>query len=114
MIGMCAVAEIQAEDVGPGVEQRADRRRRRACRPQGGDDLCLAVASHDSTDRRVRPGDHIPCKSEPNCPVHYTSNRRWDQKVYPASASTRIARKSLTLVRVGPVTIRSPRAAKNP
>ena len=45
MIGMGAMAEIQAKDIGAGIEQRADDRRRCARRSQRGHDLGLALSS---------------------------------------------------------------------
>jgi hypothetical protein len=79
VIRVGSVAEIEAEDVGAGLEQRGNLFARRAGRPECGQDLGFALTSH----RWLLPGA---------CP--------YDR--------TRMARKSLTLVRVGPVTIRSP------
>ena len=46
MIGMAAVAEVEPEHVGTGLEQGPDSRSIRARRAEGGDDLGVAVASH--------------------------------------------------------------------
>ena len=46
VIFMRAVAEVEAEDVGAGVEQRANRIRRRAGGSERRDDLGFAVAFH--------------------------------------------------------------------
>src|SRR3954452_7336526 len=86
MLLLGAVAEIEAEHVGPGLEQRPDHFRAGARRPEGRDDLGVTVTAH----------------------VHSAA-------VAAASGpAIRIARKSLTLVRVGPVTIWSPSASKKP
>ena len=46
VVGMGAVAEVEAEDVGPGLEQGADALGPVAGRPEGGEDLRHALASH--------------------------------------------------------------------
>ena len=81
-----AVAEVEPEHVGAGAEQRLDGLRVGAGGPEGGDDLGVAVAAHAQ----------LSCAS--------CAPRR----------STRMARKSLTLVSVGPVTTESPSASKKP
>ena len=95
MVRAAAVAEIEAKHIGAGLEQRADGRRVRAGRPQGRDDLGAAVAAHDA------------------------SLLRFPALPYPKGAGagqrpTTMARKSFTLVRVGPVVTRSSSAAKKP
>jgi hypothetical protein len=42
MLVMAAMAEIQPKNVGPGVEERADRGGIGAGRAEGGDDLGIA------------------------------------------------------------------------
>ena len=71
VIVMGPMAEIEAEDIGAGLDKSAQALRRVAGGAEGGDDLRLTLSSH-------------------------------------AAGSTRMARKSLTLVKVGPVTTRSP------
>ena len=75
VIVMGPMAEIEAEDIGAGLDQGAQALRRVAGGAEGGDDLRFTLSSH-------------------------------------AAGSTRMARKSLTLVKVGPVTTRSPIPAK--
>ncbi|MCY1362421.1 hypothetical protein D9M69_491360 [compost metagenome] len=69
VVGVFAVAEVEAEDVHPGFDQGADVVEAPGGRAEGGEDFDLLVRSH------------------------------------VAGASIRMARKSLTLVRVGPLTI---------
>ena len=49
MIVVRAVAEVQAEDVGAGLEQGAQALGRRSGGPQGGDDLGEALTTHGSS-----------------------------------------------------------------
>src|SRR5690606_4850121 len=77
MVGVLAMAEVEAEQVDPGFHQLADVRSVADRRPEGGEDLHFLVGVHWAGFSRIR-----------------------------------MARKSLTLVRVGPVTISSSRAAK--
>ena len=46
VFGVVAVAEIQAENVGAGLEQSGDHLGRRTCRAQSGDNFCVSEASH--------------------------------------------------------------------
>jgi len=46
MVLMTPMAEVEAEHVGPGFEQRPDHLRTGACRSQGGDDFGIASAAH--------------------------------------------------------------------
>jgi hypothetical protein len=55
VVVVAAVAEVQPEHVGPGLEQAADRLRRRTRRPERGDDLGVAVASHGGPPARGPP-----------------------------------------------------------
>src|SRR5262249_10924991 len=85
---LAAVAEVEAEHIRAGIEQRADRGGIRARRAERGDDLGVAITAHDDQ----RPA-MAACR---------------------ASSLINIARKSLTLVSVGPVTTESPSASKKP
>ena len=88
MVLVRAVAEIEAEHVGAGMEQRGNllARRRSPARASPRSWRCVVVASP------VRLPDSF-CRSIDR---------------------TRMARKSLTLVSVGPVTTRSPSAGEEP
>ncbi|MNN28698.1 hypothetical protein D3C81_1422770 [compost metagenome] len=79
VVGVFAVAEVQAEQVGAGFHQGADVLAAFDRRAEGGEDLHFFIWSHLSLASRIR-----------------------------------MARKSLTLVRVGPVVTRSPSSAKKP
>src|SRR5690606_7252103 len=79
VIGVFAVAEVQAEQVDAGFHQLADVVDAFDRRTEGGEDFYFLVRRHFSGLSRIR-----------------------------------MARKSFTLVRVGSVTMRSPRAAKYP
>ncbi|MNE06255.1 hypothetical protein D3C80_988390 [compost metagenome] len=79
VVGVFAVAEVQAEQVDAGLHQLADVVDAFDRRPEGGEDFHFLVRRHFSGLSRIR-----------------------------------MARKSFTLVRVGSVTMRSPRAAKYP
>ena len=86
---MVAMTEIKAKDIGTGLEQGFDIARPGGGRAKGGDDLGAAKTSHapfvtEAVDQRHR------------------------------SLSMAMARKSLTLVKVGPVTIWVPKAANRP
>ena len=70
MVGVLAVAEVEAKQVDPGLDQLADVVDGFDRRPEGGEDFYFLVGVHWSVLSRIR-----------------------------------MARKSLTLVRVGPVTI---------
>jgi len=86
---MRAVAEIEAEDIDPRVEQRAQTLAAGARRPDRRDDLGAA----QPPQRPVAAALAVVCRYR---------------------ASTRMARKSLTLVKVGPVYDEVAEAAKNP
>src|SRR4051812_34184385 len=66
MLLVAAMAEVEAEHVSPGLEQRPDHLRAGARRSQGGDDLGMAGAAH----RRCRPAG-----------LSLISHRRGGQKV---------------------------------
>ena len=95
MLGVARVAEVEAEHVHAGLEQRADGRLVGARWPEGRDDLGAAVASH-----RLVP---LRCAR-----LLYRHAAAAGQRL------TRMARKSFTLVSVGPVITRSPSRAKKP
>ena len=91
VVVMRPVAEIAAEHVDPGIEQRVQPFQARTCRPERGDDLGAALPPHRMAFRlRVRAAGSGSAGA--------------------AGVEPRMARKSLTLVSVGPVTTRSPRA----
>jgi hypothetical protein len=48
---LCAVAEVQAEDIGADIEHRADDGRLGARGPQRGDNLGMAQAAHGRSQR---------------------------------------------------------------
>ena len=75
VIFMHAVAEVEAEDVGAGVEQGANGVRRRAGGSERRNDLCFAISFHGVCG----------------------------PSAVPLYALIKIARKSLTFVSVGPV-----------
>ena len=77
VVGMLAMAEVEAEDVHPGFDQLADIVDAVDRRAKGGEDLYFFIWRHDWAVSRIR-----------------------------------MARKSLTLVRVGSVTISASSAAK--
>ncbi len=77
VVGVIAVAEVQAEDVDPGLDQLADVIDTVDRRAEGGEDFDLFIRRHDLQFSRIR-----------------------------------MARKSLTLVRVGSVTISASSAWK--
>ena len=54
MILVGAVAKVQTKNIRAGIEQATDNFWTGACRPEGGDDLCVAVTAH-SMSRPVRP-----------------------------------------------------------
>ena len=89
-----SVTEVEPEEVRSGPEQGCDDLALIACRPQSGHDLGLARTPHGSL-----PAE--PARSGPREP-------------YGFRAGITIARKSLTLVKVGPVSTSPPSAAKNP
>ncbi|MCY1452645.1 hypothetical protein D9M71_695760 [compost metagenome] len=77
VVGVLAVAEVEAEDVHPGFDQLADVVDTLDGRPEGREDFDFFIRRHGLALSRIR-----------------------------------MARKSLTLVRVGSVTIRASSAAK--
>ena len=87
MVLVRAVAEVEPEHVRPGLEKAADDLRAGAGGAEGGDDLGVAMTAHVS--------------SRPERPPFLAGRMR-------------MARKSLTLVSVGPVMTWSPRASKKP
>src|SRR5947208_13782119 len=84
MIGVAAMAEIEPEDVGAGLEQAADHLRRRARRPERGEDLDVALASHAagaSSSGRVTQSFITTILFHPPCAVRrasQSSRRRAD------------------------------------
>ena len=77
VVGVITVAEVEAEDIDPGLDQFADSVDAIDRRPEGGEDFDLFIRRHDLEFSRIR-----------------------------------MARKSLTLVRVGSVTISASSAWK--
>src|SRR5205823_4286999 len=55
VIVLGAVAEVEAEGIDSRQEQAVQHLRRRGSRPDGGDDLGVAVAAHLSRDRARPP-----------------------------------------------------------
>src|SRR6516165_6086955 len=106
MLVVAAMAEVETKDIYTGGEERADHFLASARRSERGDDFGVTSTVCYSACRdiaRVRGGASR---------LLHRALRIHGCRFASASIST--ARKSFTLVSVGPVTTESPSASKNP